>query len=172
MYIKDFRGKGLRVLGRAYAAENATLMGDITLGEGASVWPGAVLRGDAAAIVIGENCNLQDNVVVHTDPEFPAVLAENCLVGHGAILHSCTLGEGVLIGMGAIVMTGAQIGEGSIIAAGALVSSNKVIPPHSVVMGAGRIARQAAPEERARTIEECANYRALAAELLVELESK
>ncbi len=171
MYLKTFRGKTPRAAGRAYVAENATLIGDVTLGEGCSIWPGAVLRGDCAPISVGTCSNLQDNAVVHTDARQPTLIGESCLIGHAAIIHSCVLEPGVLVGMGAIVMTGAHIGAGSVIGAGAVVTENKVIPPGSVVMGVpGRVVNSLSDSDRDRTPYECAEYRCLAEELLVPVE--
>lgn len=172
MYVRSHRGASPRTEGRAFVAENVTLIGDVTLHEGCSVWPGTVLRGDCAPIVIGETCNLQDGVIVHCDSGVPAVLGKNCLIGHRAILHSCELADGVLVGMGATVMTGAKVGKGSVIGAGALVTEGKIIPPGVLVVGVpGRIVRELTQEDLDKTIYECGVYRGLAEEILEPFEA-
>ena len=116
-------------------APTATVIGDVLLGAETGIWFGAVLRGDRDRIEIGAGSNVQDNAVVHTSRGFPARIGKEVSVGHGAILHGCTIGDRVLVGMGAIVMNGAVVGEDSIIAAGAVVTEGSAIPPGSVVMG-------------------------------------
>lgn len=150
MLKKPFCGIEPVISPEACIAENASVIGQVTLKAGCSVWYGAVLRGDVEPIEIGENTNLQDCVVVHTATGIPCRVGKNVTVGHGAILHSCDVADNCLIGMGAILLSGCVIGEGSLIAAGALVSENRVIPPNSVVMGCpGRVVRQTTPEDRA-----------------------
>ena len=111
--------------------DGARVAGDVTLGKGVSVWYNAVLRGDEGAITVGEETNIQDGAVLHEE----TVVGKGCTIGHNAIVHGCTVGDNVLIGMNATVLTGAKIGHGSIIAAGALVKENAVIPPNSLVVG-------------------------------------
>lgn len=142
----SFEGHLPQVHPTAKVAENATLVGSVTLGPNASVWYGAVIRGDEAPISIGENTNIQDNATVHASPNFPAHVGSNVTVGHNAVVHGCTVEDGCLIGMGAILLNGCVIGAGSMVAAGALVPQNKVIPPGSLVMGA--------PAKVVRTLEE------------------
>ncbi|WP_424983065.1 gamma carbonic anhydrase family protein [Maritalea sp. S77] len=123
-----------------FVARTASVMGKVSAADQTSIWFGAVLRGDADHISIGEGSNVQDNAVVHCDPGFPAIIGAYCTVGHSAIVHGCTLEKGVLVGMGAIVMNGAVIGEGSIVGAGAIVTEGTKVPPFSVVLGQpGRI---------------------------------
>jgi len=133
--IYGFQNKFPELSSGVYVADNATLMGQVTLEQGANIWYGAVLRGDQAPITIGENSNIQDNAVVHVSASFPVHVGKNVTVGHAAILHGCTVEDNCLIGMGAILLNGCVIGEGSLVAAGALVTQGKVIPPHSLVMG-------------------------------------
>ena len=142
----------------AFVADNATVRGDVTLGERSSVFFGAVLRGDRAPITIGSGTNIQDNCVVHVDYDYPVVVGQNVTVGHGAILHGCTVGDNTLIGMGAIVLNGAVIGENSIVGAGARVTKNTVVPPGSLILGSP------AKVKRALTEEEIEHNRASAAE--------
>jgi carbonic anhydrase/acetyltransferase-like protein (isoleucine patch superfamily) len=126
----------LDVAASAFVAANAVVVGEVTLGERSSVWFGAVLRGDVAAIRVGADSNLQELTVVHEDEGFPVTIGARVTVGHRALLHGCTIEDECLIGMGAIVLTGAVIGTGSLIGAGALVRERQVIPPGSLVLGA------------------------------------
>ena len=119
----------------AYIAPNATVIGDVKLGAGSSVFFGAVLRGDRAPITVGEDTNSQDNCVVHQEFGYPVTVGSRVTVGHGAILHGCTVGDETLIGMGAIVLNGAVIGSHCVIGAGALVPQNAVIPDGSLAYG-------------------------------------
>ncbi len=121
--------------GRYWIAPTATLIGRVEVGEDVSVWFGAVIRGDNELIRIGARTSIQEHCVLHTDLGFPMTLAEDCTIGHLAMLHGCTIGKGALIGIGAIVLNGAKIGAGSVVGAGALVPENKEIPPDVVVMG-------------------------------------
>lgn len=114
-----------------YVAPNATLAGDVILGENVSIWYGAVLRGDSGRIIIGEGSNVQDNCIIHEK----TTLGKFCTVGHGAILHGCTVGDGCLIGMGSIVLDGAVLEEGCLVGAGALVTGKTHAPAGSVLLG-------------------------------------
>jgi carbonic anhydrase/acetyltransferase-like protein (isoleucine patch superfamily) len=136
----------------AWIAPNATIIGDVTLEEESSVWYGAVLRGDINRIVIGPRSNVQDGSVVHLADDFPTLVGELVTVGHKAILHACTVADEVLIGMGAIVLDGAEIGARSIIGAGALVTGRMKIPPGSLVLGSpAKIVRTLTLDEQAGT---------------------
>ena len=119
----------------AFVADNATLLGDVTLGAHSSVFFGAVLRADREPITIGAGSNIQDNCVVHEEFGYPVTVGDNVTVGHGAILHGCTVGDNTLIGMGAIVLNGAKVGSNCLIGAGALVPQNAVIPDGSLAFG-------------------------------------
>jgi carbonic anhydrase/acetyltransferase-like protein (isoleucine patch superfamily) len=151
-----------------FIAPTAAVMGDVTLGENASVWYGAVLRGDMAPIIIGAQSNIQDGTIVHVDEGVPCVVGQRVGVGHRAILHGCTVGDDCLIAMGSILLNGATIGSGSVVAAGAVVPEGMQVPPRSLVMGLpGRIVRQvdsALAERVAATwshyVEEARAYRA------------
>ena len=126
----------------AWVAPDAQLMGKVRLAAQASVWFGAVLRGDNELIDIGERSNVQDMVVMHTDMGAPLTIGADCTIGHTAILHGCTVGDGSLVGMGAVVLNGARIGRGCLIGANALVTEGKEIPDYSMVLGQpGRVAR-------------------------------
>lgn len=127
----------------AYVAPNATVIGDVRIADGASVWFGAVIRGDVETISVGKDTNVQDGSVLHADFGFPCTLEEGVTVGHRAIVHGATVGAHSMIGMGAIILNGAKIGEECIIGAGALVGEGKEIPPRSLVLGMpGRVKRE------------------------------
>lgn len=145
----------------AWVAAEATLIGKVVVAAGASVWFGVVARGDNEEILIGEGSNVQENCVLHTDIGSPLVIGANCTIGHKVMLHGCTIGEGSLIGMGAIVLNGARIGRGCLIGAGALITENKEIPDGSLVMGApGKVVRTLDPDARARLIRSAESYQA------------
>jgi carbonic anhydrase/acetyltransferase-like protein (isoleucine patch superfamily) len=126
--VIELDGKTPQVAEDAYVAPTAVLIGDVTVGAGASIWFGAVLRGDNAAIVIGAGSNVQDNCVIHCAKDLPTVVGENVTVGHMAMLEGCEIGDGALIGMGAIVLQRAKVGARSLIAAGAVVGEGVEIP--------------------------------------------
>src|ERR1700732_3694485 len=135
IYELDGQGPEFPADGNYFVADTATLIGKIRLLSGASVWFGAVLRGDNEWIEIGEGSNVQDNSTCHTDMGFPLTIGKNCTVGHNVILHGCTLADGALGGMGSIVMNGARIGCGSIVGAGAVITEGKQFPEHSLIIG-------------------------------------
>ncbi len=144
-----------------WVAPDANLIGRIVLELGASVWFGATLRGDNEEIRVGENSNIQENSVLHTDMGYPLTIGANCTIGHKAMLHGCTIGEGSLIGMGATVLNGAKIGKGCLIGAGALITEGKEIPDGSLVMGApGKVVRVLDAEAQAKLLKSAAGYRA------------
>jgi len=135
---------------RVYIASTAVVIGDVALGDNASVWHGAVLRGDINRIVVGANSNIQDNAVLHLADDLPCVVGDWVTVGHSAIVHACVIGNECLVGMGATVLDGAVVGEQSIIGANALVTQGMVIPPGSMVLGSpAKVTRPLRPEERA-----------------------
>jgi carbonic anhydrase/acetyltransferase-like protein (isoleucine patch superfamily) len=119
----------------AWVAPSADLIGEVVLAEDASVWFGAVIRADNTPIKIGARSNIQEGAMLHSDPGTPCTVGDDCTIGHHAILHGCTLGDRVLIGMGAIVLNRAVIGEGSLVGAGALVTEGKTFPPGSLIVG-------------------------------------
>lgn len=122
--------------GPAFVAPDAHVIGRVMLGEGASIWFGAVLRGDNEPIVVGARTNIQEHAVLHTDPEYPLALGKGCTVGHRAMLHGCTVGQNSLIGIGAIVLNGARIGANCLVGAGALVTEGKCFDDNSLIIGA------------------------------------
>jgi carbonic anhydrase/acetyltransferase-like protein (isoleucine patch superfamily) len=149
----------------AFLAAGARVVGGVTLHEGASVWYNAVLRADGDIITVGAGSNLQDNVSVHVDPGHPVVIGENVSVGHNAVVHGCTIGDGSLIGMGAVVLSGAVIGEGCLVAGGAVVLEGSVIPARSLVAGVpGKVRRELSEDERAGILRNAQVYRAHVAE--------
>ncbi len=119
-----------------WIAPDAHVIGQVRLGAGVGLWFGAVLRGDREPIAVGENTNIQEGAVLHTDMGFPLVVGAGCTIGHGAIVHGCTLGDNVLVGMGATIMNGATIGPDSLVGAGAVVTEGKIFPPRSLIVGA------------------------------------
>ena len=148
----------------AWVAPGAVLAGDVELGSESSVWYNAVLRGDGDAIRIGARSNLQDLVACHVDEGMPLILGEGVSVGHGAVLHGCTIGDDVLVGMHATVLNGATVGAGSLIAAGALVAEGADIPPRSLVVGVpGRVVRTLDDAAVERLRENARTYVALTA---------
>ena len=143
----------------AFVAEGAIVRGDVALEQDVSIWYNAVLRADCDRIVVGAGTNIQDGCVVHEDCGKPVIIGRDVTVGHGAIIHGCTVGDGTLIGMGAIVLNGAQIGSGCIIGAGALVTQGTVIPDGSLAFGSpARVVRQLTAEERERNIQSARRY--------------
>lgn len=151
----------------AYVAEGATVLGRVTLGAKASVWFGASVRGDNDDIVIGAGSNVQDGAVLHVDPGFPMKIGERVSIGHQVMLHGCTIGDGALIGIQAIVLNGAVIGEQCLVGAGALVTEGKQFPPRSLILGApARVVRELTEKDllllegaAASYIERSARYR-------------
>lgn len=145
----------------AWIAPTALLIGDVTVAASASVFYGAVVRGDTAPIAVGEGSNLQDNVVVHADPGSPVSIGAGVSVGHGAVLHGCTIGDHTLVGMNATVLNGANIGSECLVAAGALVLENTVIPSGSLVAGVpAKVRRELTDSERASVRDNAVRYRA------------
>lgn len=125
-----------------WVAPDATLIGNISVGRNVGIWFGAVLRGDNDVIAIGEDTNVQEHTIMHTDPGFPLTIGKGCTIGHRALLHGCTIGDNSLIGMGAIVLNGAKIGSNSLVGAGALVTEGKEFPDNSLIVGSpARVAR-------------------------------
>lgn len=143
MTIYALDGETPEIDATAWVAPGAHVIGKVTLAPGSSVWFGTTIRGDNERISLGENTNVQENCVLHTDMGFPLDIGAGVTVGHKAMLHGCTVGDGSLIGMGATVLNGAKIGKGCLIGAGALVTEGKVIPDGTMVLGSpGKVVRE------------------------------
>jgi len=144
----DFSNRLPEIHPETFIAEGARLIGRVILAKGVNIWYNCVLRADIADIVIGENSNIQDNSVIHVDFDRPTILADHVTIGHGAILHACTIGSRCIIGMGAIILDGAVIPPDSIVAAGALIPPRKTYPQGSLILGSpGVVARKLSAEE-------------------------
>lgn len=142
-----------------WVASNAALVGRVTLSEASSVWFGAVLRADNEPIIIGTRTNIQDLAVLHTDPGYPLTIGSDCTIGHQAMLHGCDVGDGSMIGIGAIVLNGAKIGRHCLIGAGALIPEGVVVPDRSLVVGLpGKVKRELTDSEISRLLENAAQY--------------
>jgi carbonic anhydrase/acetyltransferase-like protein (isoleucine patch superfamily) len=135
----------------AFVADTATVLGKVTLAPNSSVWFGATLRGDNERITIGENSNVQENTVMHTDMGYPMTIGRDVTIGHQAMLHGCTIGDGSLVGIQAVILNGAKIGKGCLVGAGALVTEGKEFPDNVLIIGApARVARELTPDDVAR----------------------
>jgi carbonic anhydrase/acetyltransferase-like protein (isoleucine patch superfamily) len=157
--IRSFRGTKPRIAASAYVDPGAHVIGDVEIGERASIWPCVVLRGDIEPIRIGADTNIQDGTVIHTDRGFPTTIGDRVSVGHSVILHGCTIEEESLIGMGAIVLNGARIGHGAVVAAGSLVPEGMQVAPEMLVMGApAKPRRPVSPDEKARFVKGVGGY--------------
>ncbi len=152
MPLLPYEGSVPEVADDAWVAPGAVLVGEVRLGSRSSVWYGAVLRGDGGSITVGAGSNVQDGTVVHADPGFPAVIGDGVVVGHGAVVHGCTVEDGSLIGMGSRVLNGARIGAGSLVAAGAVVLEGTQVPPGSLVAGVPAKVRRPLTEDEAAGI--------------------
>ena len=142
-----------------YVAETATIIGDVTLGERVSVLFGAVIRGDNDPITIGDDTNVQDNCVLHSDPGLPLTIGKGVTIGHQAMLHGCTIGDGSLVGIQAVILNGARIGKGCLVGAGALVTEGKEFPDGSLILGTpAKAVRQLTDEDRQRLLASAENY--------------
>lgn len=147
----------------AFIHETAVVLGDVTLADETSVWPTAVIRGDVEAITIGARTNVQDGAVIHADPGVPTVIGEDCVIGHRAIVHGSTVGNGVLVGMGAILLNRCRIGNGSIIGAGSVCTEGLDVPPGSLVLGIpARVVRRLDVAQQQQILANAARYVALA----------
>ncbi len=143
----------------AFLAPDASVYGDVEIGPDCSIWFHATVRGEAAGIRIGRGSNVQDNAVVHVDEGYPVSIGENVTIGHGAIVHGCSVGDNTLIGMGSILLNGCCVGKNCIIGAGALVTQNTVIPDNSLVMGSpGRVKREVKEEEVENNLRNADHY--------------
>ncbi len=156
--VHGFEGREPIVRDASFIAWNSDISGDVELGQDVSVWYNATLRGDVAAIRIGDRSNIQDGAVLHVSNGMPCLLGKDITVGHGAIVHACTIGDRCLIGMGAIVLDGAVIGKESIVGAGALVTGGKSFPPRSLIIGSPAKAARPLTDEEVDSIAERARH--------------
>jgi len=163
--VAPFRGISPRLHASVLVMEGGRVIGDVEIGEGSSIWPGAVVRGDVFHVRIGARTNLQDGVVVHvTTDRHATLIGDDVTVGHRAVLHGCTVKERCLIGIGAIILDGAVVGPDAMVGAGALVTPGAVVPPGTLALGApARVQRQLTEEERTGLRESAAHYVELAA---------
>lgn len=158
-HIYEFNGKYPRIADDVFIAPDAVVVGDVEIGSGSSVWFGCVIRGDIGPIRIGERTNLQEHTMVHLDEGAPTILGDDVTVGHRAIIHGTQVGNGSLIGMGAIVMSYSTIGSGSIVAAGALVPERAEIPAESLAMGMpAKVRREVSEDEQQELIAQAKRY--------------
>jgi len=148
LYSLESRRPQLPPEGGCWIAPNASLIGDVRLGRDVGIWFGAVLRGDNEPIVVGARSNIQELCTLHTDMGYPLEIGEDCTIGHNVILHGCAIGDGALVGMGAVVLNGARIGRGCLVGARALVTEDKAFPDHSLILGA--------PAKAVRTLDSAA----------------
>ena len=145
--IIEFEDKSPALAVDVFVAPTAALIGDVEIGQGSSVWFGTVIRGDYGPIRIGEGCSIQDNAVVHVNHTadgsvFPTVIEDNCIIGHGAIVEGCRIGNGCLIGMKAVILPKTKIGKGCVVAAGAVIKEGEDIPPYSLLAGAPAVIKR------------------------------
>ncbi len=148
--LEKFLSRQPQLSEAAFIATDARIMGDVRLAKDSSVFYGSVLRGDIESIIIGEGSNVQDGSIIHLADDLPAIVGAYCTIGHGAIVHACTIGDECLVGMRAVVLDGAEIGDQCLIAAGTVVTPRTKIPAGSMVMGTpGKVVRQLSPDERA-----------------------
>ncbi len=166
----EYNGMRPRIGKNVFIAPTAVVIGDVTLGDNASVWYGAVLRGDMAEIRAGKNTNIQDNCTVHTDFEKPALIGDNVTVGHNAVVHGCIVEDGCLIGIGALVLTGAHVKTGSVIAAGSVVREGQTVGPRHLAAGIPAAVKREISEAMRKDLEiPVNNYLRLSAEHLAKL---
>jgi len=160
--LHELKGVRPQVHVDSWVADSAEVIGEVTIEPGASIWFGAVVRGDLGPITIGRSTNIQDGCVVHVDLGHPTAIGDYVTVGHRAVLHGCTIGDRVLVGMGAVVMNGAVIGEAALIGAGAVVTPDTEVPPGALVLGSpGRVIRDLGPGNAAKQQEWAEDYQRL-----------
>ena len=149
MPLIKYEGKAPDTSRASFIADDADIIGEVVLGRDSGVWFHSTLRGDISGIYIGEKTNIQDNCIIHGEVGLPTILGDQVTVGHGAILHGCTIGNRCLIGMGSIIMSRVEIGDDCVIGAGALITENTKIPSGSVVMGVpGRVVKETSQEQK------------------------
>lgn len=159
MAVYELDGVAPRIAASAWVADSAQVMGEVEIGENSSLWFGAIVRGDTETIRIGDNTNIQDGSVLHADVGMPLTIGNNVTVGHQVMLHGCTVGDGALIGIGAVVLNGAKIGKGCIVGAGALVTEGKEFPDGSMILGSpAKAVRELTPAQKEGLIKSAIHY--------------
>ena len=159
MAVYELDSQTPHIAASAWVADSAQVMGNVTLAEDVSIWFGAVLRGDTEHMAIGRGSNIQDGSVLHADIGKPLTVGENVTVGHMVMLHGCTIGDGSLIGIGAVVLNGAKIGKGCIVGAGSLVTEGKEFPDGSMIMGSpAKVVRELTPEQQQGLVGSAQHY--------------
>jgi gamma-carbonic anhydrase len=160
MIVRSYQGKSPRLGERVFVADNAAIIGDVEIGNDCSIWFGTTVRGDVHFIRIGSRTNIQDSCTLHvTNDDWPTIIAEEVTIGHGAIVHGCTIHRGALIGMGSRVLDGAVVGESALVGAGALVPEGMKVPPRTLVVGVpARVKRSLTEDELARLHQSWQNY--------------
>lgn len=167
--IIEYKGQRPQIADNVYIAPNATIIGDVVIGEGSSVWFGAVIRGDTGQIRIGTGVSVQDNCVIHVNEHDNTIIGNEIVIGHGAILEGCVIGDGVLIGMNATVLSGARVGEQAVIAAGAVVRERFEVPAKTLTAGVpAKPLRELTPDMLERIASGAAHYRVKAQEFKTE----
>ncbi len=162
MPMKTYKGKEPVAMDNVRIFEGAMVIGDVRLGKNTGVWFNATIRGDMDRVEIGENTNVQDNAVIHTDSGEPTAIGKNVTIGHGAIIHAATVGDGALIGMGSIILNNAEIGEEALIGAGTVVPPGKKVPPRSLAVGNPmKVVKELTDEDISRIHENAGHYVAL-----------
>ncbi len=157
--IRDFKDFKPQIGRNSWISETATIIGNVKIGDNVGVWFGVVLRGDVAPIEIGNNTNIQDNSVVHSEVNYPTKIGNGVTIGHNSIIHGCEIGDDTLIGMGAIILNGAKIGKNCIIGAGSVITEGKIIEDNSLVLGVpGKVIRKVTEEEIKRIKENARAY--------------
>ena len=163
-------GHAPQVSGKSWVAPSADLIGDVQLGTEVGIWFGAVIRADNTPIIVGDRTNVQEGCMLHSDPGIPLTIGVDCTIGHHAILHGCTIGDRVLVGMGATVLNNAVIGDDCLVGAGALVTEGKTFPPGSLIVGApAKVVRELPPETIVALKASAAEYAARQAHFRVSL---
>jgi len=159
MPVLPFKGIMPRIADDVFIAPGAVIIGDVTIHEGASIWYNAVVRGDTGPIVIGRRTNIQDNSTLHLDADAPLTIGDECTIGHNAVIHGATLGDRVLVGMNATVLSHSRVGSGTIIGACALVSEHKIIPDGVLAVGVpARVARNLSVAEQEQIADSAGGY--------------
>jgi carbonic anhydrase/acetyltransferase-like protein (isoleucine patch superfamily) len=163
--IRDFKDFKPQIGKNSWISETAIIIGNVKIGDNVGIWFGAVLRGDVAPIEIGNNTNIQDNAVIHSEVGYPTKIGNGVTIGHNSIIHGCEIGDDTLVGMGAIILNGAKIGKNCIIGAGSVITEGKVIEDNSLVLGVpGKVVRKVTNEEIKRIKENALSYIALKGE--------